>query len=741
MKVNTSRLQNRLTLLIVLIVAPLLAASVQNGFSQRKALMKQVELDCLELLGYVESAVITGLRRTLQTAEMVLFEAGRELDVEGKRKALNMLAARAPERLDLAIVDSEGKILTSSREDINFLSQLGYDCFQDALDTGDISFRACGSYSHNSESTTPVVLIAYPISDQRCEGVGAIVALVYEDLLVAPVRNLDFPDDMSIEFVDLDWNPVARHHVSDKALGLSESFGLSDVRQKLAFSLDGNISEVSKWEDGVKRVMSVRTVRDYRGRPMLYLTLTKPAASDLTRATILAFYQVGIMLGIALIVILVGWRLVSTQFVEPIGRLVTLAQRLGSGHMDARHGEPYDNDEVGELAKAFDDMADALEERTAELEYLSYHDGLTGAYNRTYIEMIIDDLESEETIPTTVIMGDVNGLKVVNDTFGHEVGNQLIVAIANVFHRCVGESGIVARWGGDEFVVVLPGTTMRNGLLLCNRIRSECESAGAYPVTPSVALGAATRMALEQSLSDVFVTAESRMYRNKFIDTASARGTLLYSLRKALSESTHETDEHSSRMRLLALELGKLIGLSSNTLDDLAILASLHDIGKIGIPDSILEKPGPLTKDEWKVMKAHAEIGARIVSGSPELDHISESILAHHEKWDGTGYPNGVAGEDIPLISRILAIVDAYDAMTSDRAYRKAMSSEEALAEIRRCAGTQFDPGLVEIFLEMMEEMARSEEDEMKWLAEGMQWYERLGEGVPDSNRMPDNDG
>ena len=129
------------------------------------------------------------------------------------------------------------------------------------------------------------------------------------------------------------------------------------------------------------------------------------------------------------------------------------------------------------------------------------------------------------------------------------------------------------------------------------------------------------------------------------------------------------------------------------------------------------------------------------MSGSPELDHISESILAHHEKWDGSGYPNGVAGEDIPLISRILAIVDAYDAMTSDRAYRKAMSSEEALAEIRRCAGTQFDPNLVEVFLEMMEEMARSEEDEMKWLAEGMQWYERLGEGVPDSNRMPDNDG
>jgi diguanylate cyclase (GGDEF)-like protein len=713
MKVNTSRLQSRLMLLILLMVVPLLAASVQNGFSQRKALIKQVEANCLELLGYLESTVRTGLRRTLQTVEMVLFEAGREFDVKDKQKALDMLAVRAPERLDLAIVDSEGKVLASSIEGIDSLSTLAYDCFRDALGTGEISFRACGS---SDESTTPALLVAYPLLDPVRDEGEAIVALIYEDMLVAPVLNLDFPDDISIEIVDLNWNPVARHHASGKALGLTESSGLGEFRQKLAFSLDGQISEVSQWEDGVKRVVGARTVTDVSGRPMLYVTLTKPAAADLARATILSFYQVAVMLGIALIVMPVAWGLTNRQFVEPVGRLVTLAERLGSGYMDARHGEPYDKGEVGELAKAFDDMADALGERTAQLEYISYHDSLTGAYNRTYIEMIREELDSEEKIPTTVIMGDINGLKIINDTFGHEVGNDLIVKIAEIFQECVGESGIVARWSGDEFVAILPSTTMRNGLLLCNRIRSECKSSGEYPVIPSIALGVASRMALEQSLMDVLVIAESRMYRNKFIDTASARGTLLYSLRKALSERTHETEEHSSRMRLLALELGRMIGLSPNTLDDLAILASLHDIGKIGIPDSILEKPGSLTKEEWKVMRAHTEIGARIVSGSHELAHISESILAHHEKWDGSGYPNGLAGEEIPLISRILAIVDAYDAMTSDRAYRKAMSNEEALAEIKRCSGSQFDPDLAEIFLSMMEEIAKSKEDEMRWL-------------------------
>jgi diguanylate cyclase (GGDEF)-like protein len=738
MKANTSRLQSKLTLLILLMVVPWLAASVQSGFSQRKALMRQVELDCLELLGYVESAVGMGLRRTLQAAEMVLFESGREFDIEGKQHALDMLVARAPQQLDLAIVNSEGKVLASSVEGIDFLSELAHDCLLDALDTGDMSFRACG-YSY--KGTAPGLLLVYPLLHEERGSAEAIVALIYEEMLVAPVLSIDFPDDISIELVDLNWNPVARHRASDKAVGLTESAGLSDFRQKLAFSLDGQLSDLSRWEDGVMRVMGIKTVTDSNGRPVFYLTLAKPGAPDMTRATVLSFYQVGVMLAIAVIVMPVGWGLMNRQFVEPIDRLVALAERLGSGHMDARHGEPYDKGEVGELAKAFDDMADALEERTAELEYLSYHDSLTGAYNRTYIEKIMDDLDSEENIPTTVIMGDINGLKTVNDTLGHEAGNKLIVTIAEILEKCVGESGIVARWSGDEFAVILPGATMRNGLLLCNRIRSECKSVGEYSVTPSIALGAATRMALEQSLMDAFVSAESRMYRNKFIDTASARGTLLFSLRKALSESTHETDEHSSRMRLFALELGKMIGLSSNTLDDLAILTSLHDIGKIGIPDSILEKAGPLTKEEWKVMRAHPKIGARIVSGSRELAHISESILAHHEKWDGSGYPKGLAGEDIPLISRILAIVDAYDAMTSDRAYRKAMPSEEALAEIKRCAGSQFDPDLAEVFLTMMEEMARSEEDEMKWLAEGMKWYEDMGEGVSDVPEIPDHNG
>ena len=725
MKVDMSRLQCRLMLLILLMVVPLLAASVQNGFSQRKAMVQQIETQGLDLLGYMESAMSMGLKRNIETIAMVVLGEGEDFDIEAKQRAIDKIVAKTGNRLDIAIIDDRGRILASSTTQFDSALLADEEHLQEALLTGQISF---GVHKPDHTGGRPGVLLLYPVIGADNSATFVVAALLYEELLFSPLSNVDLPADVAFELVDLNWDVVAHRETSDKALGLTASPDLGDVRQKLAFSVDGGLSEVSKWEDGVKRLAGIKTVTDYRGNPVFYVTATMPIGADLTRATILSFYQVVVMLGVSLIVIPVTRGLMNKQFVEPVNRLVDLAEDLGSGHMDARHGEPYEAGEVGELAKAFDEMAEALKERSEELEYLSFHDSLTGAYNRTYIESISEELACEENLPTTIILGDINGLKMVNDTYGHQAGNELIVRAGAIIQQCVGDSGVVARWGGDEFIIVLPNAPMRSGLLLCNRIRSACESSGHYPMAPSIALGVATRMAAEQSIMDTLVSAESRMYRNKFLDTSSARGTLLYSLRRALAESTHETEEHSSRMCFLALELGSMIGLSSNTLDDLAILASFHDIGKIGIPDSILQKPGPLTDEEWKVMKAHPEIGARIVGGSYELSHISESILSHHERWDGEGYPEGVGGDEIPLISRILAIVDAYDAMTSDRTYRKAMSREEALAEIARCSGTQFDPDLVEMFLTMMEEMARSEENEMDWLTAGMQWYEGLGD-------------
>jgi HD-GYP domain-containing protein (c-di-GMP phosphodiesterase class II) len=220
------------------------------------------------------------------------------------------------------------------------------------------------------------------------------------------------------------------------------------------------------------------------------------------------------------------------------------------------------------------------------------------------------------------------------------------------------------------------------------------------------------------------------MFRNKFMEITSPRGTLVHSLRKALAESTHETDEHSGRMRFLAVELAHTLGLSDNSIDDLSLLCVLHDIGKVGIPDQILQKAGPLSPEEWEIMRTHPEIGSRIVEGSAELSHVANAILSHHERWDGNGYPRNLEGAEIPLAARVLAIVDAYDAMVSDRPYRRALPHHEAMDEIQRNSGTQFDPDLVNVFAEMMEALEGYKAYERAWLhAEEFVLNEGIAEG------------
>jgi HD-GYP domain-containing protein (c-di-GMP phosphodiesterase class II) len=194
--------------------------------------------------------------------------------------------------------------------------------------------------------------------------------------------------------------------------------------------------------------------------------------------------------------------------------------------------------------------------------------------------------------------------------------------------------------------------------------------------------------------------AEERMYRQKLNEGKSYRNSIINTLLAALFAKSMETEEHAERLREHCLAIGNRIKLSSKEMDELALLAVLHDIGKVGIREDILKKTGPLTETEWEEMKKHPEIGFRIAQTTPELGTIADYILCHHERWDGKGYPQELEGNEIPLLCRILAVVDAYDAMTSDRPYRKALKKAEAVAELKNNAGTQFDPDIVEIFLQ-----------------------------------------
>jgi diguanylate cyclase (GGDEF)-like protein/PAS domain S-box-containing protein len=338
----------------------------------------------------------------------------------------------------------------------------------------------------------------------------------------------------------------------------------------------------------------------------------------------------------------------------------------------------------------------------AKLKKLTFNDQVTGVYNRAFLEEELKKLDKQNSAAYGVILGDINGLKLVNDTFGHETGDRFLRRAAKLLQEACDKADLIARWGGDEFAIVVPDPDVQAIERLCRRIRKRFLSSESQPVTLSIALGFAVKETPNQTYREVLKEADERMYRNKLLEQNKSYNSLLVSLQTDLAGQYQETDEHSRRLKELAQRMGEVLDLSMLEKDNLALLATLHDIGKVAVPSSILGKPGPLTPLEFDIIQKHPEVGYRIAK--LYLNHIAEGILTHHERWDGTGYPLGLKGEQIPLISRIIAIVDAFDAMTHDRVYRKALRLEDALTEIARNSGSQFDPQLVQIFLNFFDQ-------------------------------------
>jgi len=360
-----------------------------------------------------------------------------------------------------------------------------------------------------------------------------------------------------------------------------------------------------------------------------------------------------------------------------------------------------------ELTCAF--LRDITQRKRSEshIRYLSYHDALTGLYNRAFYEKECARLEAEGVFPVTVVMGDINGLKLTNDVFGHAQGDGLLKAIAAIIARHARPEDIVSRIGGDEFCVLMPGAGQEEARALCERVWEGCEREtirldDGNALRLSVSMGCATRLGADQTFNSVFKQAEDAMYKQKLLERKSMHSSLIASIRTTMYEKSRETREHADRLARMAGRLVREMGLDESQVPDMELLCALHDLGKIGIPEQILDKPGPLTGDEWVEMRKHPEIGYRIAQASPELVSVAEGILCHHERWDGRGYPQGLKGADIPLLARILSVVDSFDAMTSDRAYRMAISREAALVEVEACAGGQFDPAICEAFVRMM---------------------------------------
>lgn len=361
------------------------------------------------------------------------------------------------------------------------------------------------------------------------------------------------------------------------------------------------------------------------------------------------------------------------------------------------------NDEIKNIANSTNRMLGKLESAYEDIFNLSYSDKLTGLRNRIYIENKFRELDQEESIDYSIIMGDVNGLKLVNDTFGHEEGDRLIYTIGTIIQSICSKDDIIARWGGDEFIILIINKNYLYLSSLIQDIKNECKRITDFGFKISIALGSAEKNE-GINLEEVMNLAEERMYRSKLTEAKSSRNGMVMSLERTLYEKHNETEEHTQRIKELSVKLGKKINLPEDKLSELELLSSLHDIGKIGIPDHILMKPGKLTDEEWKIMKRHTEIGYRIAKATPELSHVANEILSHHEKYDGTGYPQGLKEEEIPILSRVINVVDSFDVMTHKRVYKDAASIDYAVEELKRCSGTQFDPVIVNEFIDLLME-------------------------------------
>ncbi|GEM_PF-1314824 len=343
------------------------------------------------------------------------------------------------------------------------------------------------------------------------------------------------------------------------------------------------------------------------------------------------------------------------------------------------------------------------------LSYLNSHDELTGLFNRSYFENKLQLLEQERCFPVSVITCDIDGLKEVNDTLGHEKGDEILISISEILRKVLRSEDIVARIGGDEIGVILPGANKRECGEICRRILSGVKDFNQqFPQKKfSISLGMGTSENDDSSLLEIYRQADNNMYKDKLSQKKSVRSSIIETLMVSLGERDFITQGHAERLEMLATRLGEAVGLASHEMNDLVLLSKLHDIGKIGVPDQILFKQGKLTRDEWEEMKKHCEIGYRIAKTTPDLTPIAEMILQHHEWWNGAGYPQGLKGKDIHICSRILSIVDAYDAMTSVRPYQTPRASDEALLELERCRGTQFDPHLVDLFIDLMSNQSK----------------------------------
>jgi diguanylate cyclase (GGDEF)-like protein/PAS domain S-box-containing protein/putative nucleotidyltransferase with HDIG domain len=347
----------------------------------------------------------------------------------------------------------------------------------------------------------------------------------------------------------------------------------------------------------------------------------------------------------------------------------------------------------------FRDFSDK-KERIDKIEYLSFHDYLTSLYNRRYMEDSIKRLDNPRSIPFTIMAIDVNGLKLTNDAFGHKMGDRLLTSVADLLKKVCREDDIIGRMGGDEFMILLPKTEKEQAEKIKKRIEDAARGIKLDSVIVSLAVGFSSKLDMETDISTVMTIADNNMYKDKLKYGKLMRSQTIETVLRNINLKYDSEQVHTERVSQYCVAIAREMGFSDADIENIKTAAVLHDIGKIMVPPELLNKPGRLTQEEFDIIRKHPETGYQILKSVDEYASLASYVLHHHERIDGKGYPEGLKGDDIPVVSRIIAVADAYEAMTAERSYQNKRTKEDAIEELIRWSGKQFDLEIVKIFVE-----------------------------------------
>ena len=357
------------------------------------------------------------------------------------------------------------------------------------------------------------------------------------------------------------------------------------------------------------------------------------------------------------------------------------------------------NGEISGVISSGEDVTE-IRRKEDELIHVSYHDSLTGLCNRRFFKEQLKRLDNPRNLPLSIIIGDVNGLKLTNDAFGHKAGDELLKVIGDTISTSIRGNDIATRWGGDEFAILLPNSGTYAAEMLVKRIHKKIKKFSFKYGIISISFGVGTKKDNEEDMEKVFTSAEESMYQNKLVDINNISVEAINAIMNTLFEKSGTEKDHSTRVSELSVSIAKEMGLSKTKINDIKSMGLIHDIGKIVIDLNILDKPGELTDKEREIIKQHPLSGSRLLNNLYKYARLAAGVLHHHERIDGKGYPNGIAGDQIPIESKIIAVTDSFDSMTSKRPYRLTpLSLKEAIAELQKHSGTQFDKTVVDVFV------------------------------------------